>query len=166
MGPLPWRLAPRFTDLPLVFCDASKLTWGGLGVVLFATPSSEPICEARQVAPKDSHALELEAAVFGLEAAARVFPDRASALFCDNLDAVQRLVAAKQLGLACDPALATRFAGRDLAHLLAHAASINWVQGHGRCRGNALADETARAAARGESLTANGCHTISVKPNF
>lgn len=150
-GPLPAKLAVRFADRPLVFCDASRLQHGGLAAVLFADEHGEPATASRRVALAGSNELELQAALFALSEARRHFPDRPFALFSDNRDAVDRLNRAKTAGLAQDPALAALLATADLAPLLA-AVDICWVPGHASCRGNALADEGARMAA-GISLT-------------
>lgn len=145
-GPLPLRLAARFADCRLVFSDASQLRHGGLAAVLFAEADSEPLVATRRVALIGSNELELQAALLGLEQASLHFPGQPVALFSDNQDAVTRLGRAKALGLAQDNVLATRFAGLDIATLLADA-SICWVPGHSACRGNALADRHARLAA-------------------
>ncbi len=93
-----------------------------------------------------SNELELAAALFGLEEAQRQFPGEPAALFSDNQDAVVRLARAKAEGLAHDPALARMLAERGLASV-PECVSVCWVQGHATCRGNALADQHARAAA-------------------
>jgi ribonuclease HI len=46
--------------------------------------------------------------------------------------------------------LTSLFPDTDFDTLLRHA-ELSWVQGHGRCRGNALADEHARVAACGKN---------------
>jgi len=145
-GPLPPRLAGRFADCRLVFSDASQLRHGGLAAILFADADSEPLVATRTVPVIGSNELELQAALFGLEQAHLHFPGQAVALFSDNQDAVTRLGRAKAQGLVQDKGLAAMFAGLDIDTLLAHA-SINWVQGHAHCRGNALADRHARIAA-------------------
>ena len=145
-GPLPVRLMPGFGDLPLVFTDASRLRHGGLSVVLYADAASEPLAFARCVPLDGSNELELRAAVFGLEQADRLYPGLAFALFSDNIDAIKRLARAKALGSARDAELGERFPGLPLDAWLAQA-NLNWIKGHGACRGNALADAQARAAA-------------------
>ncbi|MBP5987628.1 MAG: hypothetical protein KA538_10660 [Azonexus sp.] len=145
-GPLPPKLAERHPSGPLVFSDASQLRHGGLAAVLFADASSEAQVATRTVPAIGSNELELQAAVFGLEQANRHFPGQPATLFSDNLDAVTRLDRAKALGSVQDAALLAMFAGLDIDTLLRHV-SLCWVQGHGRCRGNALADLHARSAA-------------------
>ena len=145
-APLPARLMPGFSDLPLVFTDASRLRHGGLSAVLYADAAGEPLTFARSVPLEGSNELELGAAVFGLEQADRLYPGMAFALFSDNLDAIRRLSRAKMLGCALDTELGERFPGQPLDAWLAQA-NLNWIKGHGACRGNALADAQARAAA-------------------
>lgn len=145
-APLPARLMPGFSDLPLVFTDASRLRHGGLSAVLYADAAGEPLSFARSVPLDGSNELELRAAVFGLEQADRLYPGMAFALFSDNLDAIRRLSRAKMLGCALDTELGERFPGQPLDAWLAQA-NLNWIKGHGTCRGNALADAQARAAA-------------------
>jgi ribonuclease HI len=146
VGPLPPRLAERHPGCRLVFSDASQLRHGGLAAVLFADADSEARVATRSVPASGSNELELQAALFALEQADLHFPGQPVALFSDNLDAVNRLAQAKALGMAQDAALVERFPGLDIDALLLNA-SVCWVQGHGRCRGNALADSHARAAA-------------------
>lgn len=145
-APLPARLMPGFSDLPLVFTDASRLRHGGLSAVLYADAAGEPLTFARSVPLEGSNELELGAAVFGLEQADRLYPGMAFALFSDNLDAIRRLARAKMLGSALDAELGERFPGQPLDAWLAQA-NLNWIKGHGTCRGNALADAQARVAA-------------------
>lgn len=145
-APLPARLMPGFSDLPLVFTDASRLRHGGLSAVLYADAAGEPLAFARSVPLDGSNELELRAAVFGLEQADRLYPGMAFALFSDNLDAIRRLSRAKMLGCALDTELGERFPGQPLDTWLAQA-NLNWIKGHGTCRGNALADAQARVAA-------------------
>lgn len=145
-APLPARLMPGFSDLPLVFTDASRLRHGGLSAVLYADAAGEPLTFARSVPLDGSNELELRAAVFGLEQADRLYPGMAFALFSDNLDAIRRLARAKMLGCALDTELGERFPGQPLDAWLAQA-NLNWIKGHGTCRGNALADAQARVAA-------------------
>jgi len=137
---------PGFSDLPLVFTDASRLRHGGLSAVLYADAAGEPLAFARSVPLDGSNELELRAAVFGLEQADRLYPGMAFALFSDNLDAIRRLARAKMLGSALDAELGERFPGQPLDTWLAQA-NLNWIKGHGTCRGNALADAQARVAA-------------------
>lgn len=145
-GPLPLRYAGRFDGQLLVFSDASLKRHGGLAAVLFAEPDGTPLIGTRTVPATGSNELELQAALFGLEEARRHFPGRRLTLFCDNRDAVSRLDRARALGLAQDPALAAMLAEREIADAL-DTAGVCWVQGHARCRGNALADQHAVAAA-------------------
>lgn len=145
-GPLPLRLAARFVDQLLVFSDASQKRHGGLAAVLFADPDAEPLVATRTVAPIGSNELELEAALFGLEQAREHFPGQALTLFSDNLDTVTRLSRSRSLGLGQDPELAGMLAAQDLTTTLERSAFC-WVQGHASCRGNALADQHAAAAA-------------------
>ena len=145
-APLPARLMPGFSDLPLVFTDASRLRHGGLSAVLYADAAGEPLTFTRSVPLDGSNELELRAAVFGLEQADRLYPGMAFALFSDNLDAIRRLARAKALGSAQDAELGKRFPGLPLDAWLAQA-NLHWIKGHGTCRGNALADAQARAAA-------------------
>lgn len=137
---------PGFSNLPLVFTDASRLRHGGLSVVLYADAASEPLAFARCVPLDGSNELELRAAVFGLEQADRLYPGLAFALFSDNIDAIKRLARAKAQGSARDTEMGERFPGLPLDAWLAQA-NLNWIKGHGACRGNALADAQARAAA-------------------
>ncbi|MCG2578558.1 hypothetical protein LZ012_16295 [Dechloromonas sp. XY25] len=150
-GPLPERLRLRFPEQGLVFTDASRLGHGGLAAVLYRTAEAPPQAFTRCVAPIGSNELELQAAIFGLEQAARLFAGQNFALFSDNQDAIARLTLCKQRGAAHDPQLAARFPEQDLDALL-QPATPSWIPGHGRCRGNALADQQARLAAGGELL--------------
>lgn len=145
-GPLPARLAGHHTGCRLLFSDASLQRHGGLAAVLFADAESEPLVATRSVPATGSNELELQAALFALELANRHYPEQPVTLFSDNSDAVTRLGRAKQLGMAQDETLVAMFAGQDIEALLRHAR-LCWVQGHGRCRGNALADAHARVAA-------------------
>jgi ribonuclease HI len=145
-GPLPPRLAERHTGCRLVFSDASQLRHGGLAAVLFADADAEALVATRSVPAIGSNELELQAALFALEQANRHFPGQPAALFSDNLDAVTRLGRAKALGSARESTLAERFPGTDIDALLL-MVDVCWIPGHGRCRGNALADLHARSAA-------------------
>lgn len=145
-GPLPAKLAARFPVGPWIFSDASKLHRGGLAAVLYRDDVSEPTVATCSVAPVGSNALELLAALFALSEAGRHFPGLGGTLFSDNRDAVDRLQRAKSHGLAADPELATLPEAAGLGELLARI-EICWVPGHAACRGNALADLHARAAA-------------------
>lgn len=145
-GPLPPRLAEHHTGCRLVFSDASQLRHGGLAAVLFADADAEALVATRSVPAIGSNELELQAALFALEQANRHFPGQPAALFSDNLDAVTRLGRAKALGSARDSTLAERFPGTDIDALLL-MVDVCWIPGHGRCRGNALADLHARSAA-------------------
>ena len=145
-GPLPEKLAARFAGHLLVFSDASCRRHGGLAAVLFDDHEGEPLVATRTVALDGSNELELSAAVFALEEAARRFPGRPPALFSDNSDAVARLTRAATLGLAQDATLQAMCVAPGVAAALA-GTSFCWVRGHGSCRGNALADLHAAAAA-------------------
>lgn len=149
-GPLPPRYGGRFDGCLLVFSDASLKRHGGLAAVLFDGDGTAPRVGTRSVPAAGSNELELQAALFGLAQARAHFPGRPLALFADNQDAVLRLERAKASGLAQDPALGRMWAalgGREgLAEMLADAA-LCWVKGHGKCRGNALADAHAATAA-------------------
>jgi ribonuclease HI len=145
-GPLPLRLAPLYAGQLLVFSDASQKRHGGLAAVLFATPESETVVRTRTVAIMGSNELELQAALFALEQAQELFPDRPLALFSDNQDAVVRLNRGKTLGLDQDPELRQHVAEINLGDMLANA-SICWIKGHSSCRGNILADQYAVEAA-------------------
>ena len=150
-GPLPDRLMADFAGCRLLFTDASRLRHGGLSVVLYADTASEPAVFTRSVALDGSNQLEMQAAVFGLEQASRLYPGQSLALFSDNRDALAWL-AAIQSSPASGPGefgAAAGLPGSDLHALLAHA-TLHWIKGHGRCRGNALADRHARLAAGGE----------------
>lgn len=149
-GPLPERLALRFPDQALLFTDASRLRHGGLAAVIYRSAEAQPEIFTRSVSLDGSNELELQAAVFGLQQAARLLPEQSFALFSDNQDAIVRLTRVKQSGAAQDRQLASLFPDTDCDTLLRHA-SLSWVQGHGRCRGNALADEQARLAACGKN---------------
>lgn len=148
-GPLPPRYAGRFDGRLLVFSDASLKRHGGLAAVLFDGDEEAPRVGTRSVPAAGSNELELQAALFGLAQARAHFPGRSLALFADNQDAVLRLERAKALGLAQDPALGGMWTAlgcdEDLAEALADAA-LCWVKGHGKCRGNALADAHAATA--------------------
>ena len=145
-GPLPERLALRFPDQALLFTDASRLRHGGLAAIIYRSADAEPDIFTRSVPLDGSNELELQAAIFGLQRAALLLPEQPFALFSDNQDAVVRLTRVKQSGAAQDPQLASLFPDTDFDTLLRHAV-LSWVQGHGRCRGNALADEWAHMAA-------------------
>lgn len=147
-GALPERLALRFADRALVFTDASRLRHGGLAAIIYRTADATPEIFTRSVPLDGSNELELQAALFGLEQAALRLPGQAFALFSDNQDAIVCLTRAKQPGALQDEQLGRRFPDANLHALLQHAAP-SWVQGHGRCRGNALADWHARLAAGG-----------------
>ena len=149
-GPLLDRLSLPFSGQLLVFTDASRQQHGGLAAVLYAPTEDQPRIATRSVPAIGSNELELQAAVFGLEQAAHHFPGTRAALFSDNQDAVNRLRRAKTTGSRQDPALCTSFPQHDLDSLLANI-SLNWIPGHARCRGNAVADEQARSAASGET---------------
>lgn len=145
-GPLPERLALRFPDQTLLFTDASRLRHGGLAAIIYRSADAEPEIFTRSVPLDGSNELELQAAIFGLQRAALLLPELPFALFSDNQDAVVRLTRVKQSGASQDQQLTSLFPDTDFDSLLRHA-SLSWVQGHGRCRGNALADANARSAA-------------------
>jgi ribonuclease HI len=145
-GPLPERLAQRFPDQALLFTDASRLRHGGLAAIIYRSADAEPEIFTRSVPLDGSNELELQAAIFGLQRAALLLPELPFALFSDNQDAVVRLTRVKQSGASQDQQLTSLFPDTDFDTLLRHA-ELSWVQGHGRCRGNALADEQARVAA-------------------
>lgn len=149
-GPLPERLAVRFPGHGLVFTDASRLRHGGLAVIIYPCANAAPEIVTRSVALDGSNELEMQAAIFGLQQAALRLPGLPFALFSDNQDAVVRLSRVKAMGAAQDLALRERFPEINLDAGLKHATPC-WVQGHGRCRGNALADGHARLAAGGEA---------------
>jgi len=145
-GPLPLKIAGQYDGLLLVFSDASAKGHGGLAAVLFDEPESEPIVVTRTVPSIGSNEMELQAALFGLLQAERLFPHRQLALFTDNSDAAIRLIRAKEQGLDQDQALAHLLPALDIRKSLAQA-SIRWIKGHSSCRGNTLADTYARNAA-------------------
>lgn len=154
VGPLPERLALRFAKQALLFTDASRLRQGGLGAALYRTTDDPGQTFTRSVALTGSNELELQAAVFGLQQAARCIPGMPFALFSDNQDAIVRLTRAKQLGAAQDEQLGRLFPDANLDALLQHATP-SWIPGHGTCRGNALADLQARLAAGGATPPGN-----------
>jgi ribonuclease HI len=145
-GPLPVKLSARFVGQLLVFSDASCKRHGGLAAVLFDDHAGEPVVATRTVAVDGSNELELKAAVFALEEAARRFPGRALALFSDNSDAIARLKRAGALGLTQDSTLSAMCSAPGVLDALA-TASFCWIPGHGTCRGNVLADSHAAVAA-------------------
>lgn len=145
--PLPLRLAPRYAAQLQVFSDASQNRHGGLAAVLFSTPDSEAVFRMRTVAMTGSNELEFQAALFALEQARLLFPERPLALFSDNQDAVIRLNQGKTANLEHDPELKQQLDQLDLGSTLANA-TICWIKGHGNCRGNILADQYAAEAAR------------------
>lgn len=149
VGPLTERLAPRFAHQALLFTDASRLRHGGLAAVLYRMADAPMQAFTHSVALTGSNELELQAAVFGLQQAFRNIPGIPFGLFSDNQDAISRLSRAKRLGAMQDSELGRRFPEADLDALLLHATP-HWVPGHGRCRGNAQADQYARLAAGGE----------------
>ena len=57
-APLPARLMPGFSDLPLVFTDASRLRHGGLSAVLYADAAGEPLTFTRSVPLDGSNELD------------------------------------------------------------------------------------------------------------
>ena len=130
-GPLPEKLAPQFAGLLLVFCDASRRRHGGLAVVIYDQPGGEALVSQRTVALAGSNELELAAARFALDEAETHFPGRLFALFSDNSDAIECLKHAQVTG-----------GEARLAKV-----RLQWIKGHATCRGNALADQHAAAAA-------------------
>lgn len=147
-GPLPRRLAGRFAGCPLVFSDASLKHLGGLAVVIFADPESEPQIATRTVPATGSNALELQAVLFALATARAEYPEQSLVLFSDNQDAVIRLNRALLEGLEQDDELARMLDDFDMAGAL-NKVEFVWIKGHGSCRGNSIADRhAAEAAAR------------------
>jgi len=140
-------MADRFASCRLIFCDASLKRHGGLAAIIFPSADGEPLVSTRTVPVTGSNELELQAALFGLQQGHYHFPGEPVALFSDNRDAVDRLGRAKTLGLDQDPALATMLEALGITAILDHATPC-WVQAHASCRGNALADQHASAAAR------------------
>ena len=147
IGPLPAKLTEQFAGQRLVFSDANRLQHGGLAAVLFEHSDTASHIATRSIPAGPSNELELRAAVFALQTASQVFAGAPFALFADNSDAIERLQQAQCRGSEHDGALQAMFPNDDLNALLA-PASLHWIKGHGRCRGNALADEQARLAAR------------------
>ena len=145
-GPLPDKIAGQFAGRLLVFSDASLKRQAAGAAVLFADQDSEPQVATRIFPAMGSNELELHAALFALWQVSQLFPAAAPALFSDNQDAVLRLQRAKVLGLTQDAALGLMLPELDLAAALA-SATLHWIPGHGSCRGNALADCHAAAAA-------------------
>lgn len=143
-GPLPEHKLQEFADLMLVFTDASRLRHGGLAAVIYPAADAEPETFTRTVALTGSNELELAAALFGLELTARHFPGRPFVLFSDNQDAIAWLTRA-QAGESQQTNTQTG-TPPELAAWLA-PGRLQWIKGHSRCRGNALADEHARLAA-------------------
>jgi ribonuclease HI len=143
---LPDHLAERFNGRIWLFTDASVKTRGGMAAVLHHPQDAIPIMHGETVARDASHALELKAALFGLEYAQRHYPEEPVVLFSDNRGAIERLARAKHEGLAQDRELQTMVACSGLIGLLPKA-DFQWIKGHGKCGGNAMADRQARAAA-------------------
>jgi ribonuclease HI len=139
-------MADRFADCRLIFCDASLKRHGGLAAIVFPSADGEPMVSTLTVAVTGSNELELQAALFGLQQGQLHFPGEPVVLFSDNRDAVDRLGRAKSLGLDQDPALAAMFEALGITAILDRATPC-WVQAHSTCRGNALADQHASAAA-------------------
>jgi ribonuclease HI len=139
-------MADRFANCRLIFCDASLKRHGGLAAVLFPSADGEPLVSTRTVPATGSNELELQAALFGLQQGQLHFPAEPIALFSDNRDAVDRLGRAKSQGLGQDPALAAMLEALGITTILEHATPC-WVRAHATCRGNALADRHASAAA-------------------
>lgn len=146
-GPLPLKFDAQYRDHVCVFSDASNKTQGGLAAVLFGTPDSVPVVATLGVPLVGSNEQELHAALFAMRLAGALFPGRPLALFTDNQDAATRLLRAQASGPAGDPGLGRIVPELDLAAILPHV-SIRWIKGHSTCRGNALADQYARTAAR------------------
>ncbi|MDE2441775.1 MAG: hypothetical protein KGP14_12190 [Betaproteobacteria bacterium] len=162
-GPLPERLLRRLSDHGLLFTDASRLRHGGLAAILYRTAHAEPEIFTCTVPAIGSNELELQAAVFGLAQAARLFAGQRFTLFSDNLDAITRLTRCKERGIAQDKQLASFFPSLVFEALL-QCAALSWIPGHGRCRGNALADQHARLAAEGEDVNSHEESRIFVLP--
>ena len=146
IGPLPAKLSEQFAGQRLVFSDASRQHHGGLAAVLFTEGNDASHIATLSVPLAGSNELELRAAVFALQTASIAFAGMPFALFSDNSDAIKRLQRAQGQGSASDAGLSQMFSGADLDTLLG-PVSLYWIKGHGRCRGNALADEQARRAA-------------------
>ncbi len=146
IGPLPAKLTEKFAGWRLVFSDASRQHHGGLAAVLFAEGNEASHVATCSIPLAGSNELELRAAVFALQTASVAFAGSPFALFSDNSDAIERLQRAQSQGSAQDAELSQMFLDTDLDTLLS-PATLYWIKGHGRCRGNALADEQARRAA-------------------
>jgi ribonuclease HI len=143
---LPNHLVEQFRGRIWLFTDASVRTRGGLAAVLHHPQEAAPRIRSDAVARGPSHALELRAALFGLEHAQRQYPDEPLVLFSDSQGAVERLTRAKQEGLSQDLELESMMKSSGLSELLSRA-DFQWIKGHGKCGGNAMADQHARAAA-------------------
>ena len=146
IGPLPARIEGRYVGQLLVFTDASNQRHGGLAAVLFDPEATEPLVEVCTIPSMGSNELELQALLFGLFQAERHFPARPLTLFSDNIDAVNRLLRAKALGIQQDEGLKAAFPGLNI-DLALTMADFCWIKGHSFCRGNTLADMHAREAA-------------------
>lgn len=143
---LPDHLAEKFNGRIWLFTDASVKTRGGMAAVLHHPQDAVPRMHSETVVRDASHALELKAALFGLEYAQRHYPEEPVVLFSDNQGAIERLARAKHEGLAQDRELQTMVTCSGLIELL-RKADFQWIKGHGKCGGNAMADRQARAAA-------------------
>lgn len=146
-GPLPLRFADRFAGHILVFSDASEKRHGGQAAVIFADADGEPQINSRTTPLIGSNEQELQAALFALHHAGAGFPDKPLALFCDNLDTVNRLQQAKMHGLGEDPELAQMLAEQQIIDGVLENTVITWIKAHATCRGNTLADHHAALAA-------------------
>lgn len=146
IGPLPARIEGRYAGQLLVFTDASKQKHGGLAALMFDPEVTEPLVETCSIPVMESNALELQALLFGLFQAERHFPARPLTVFSDNIDAVNRLLRAKKLGIKQDEGLKAVFPDLNI-DLALTIADFRWIKGHSSCRGNTLADMHAREAA-------------------
>ncbi len=146
IGPLPARIEGQYVGRLLVFTDASKQKHGGLAALMFDPEASEPLVETCSIPVMESNALELHALLFGLYQAERHFPARPLTVFSDNIDAVNRLLRAKELGIEQDEGLNAVFPDLNIDQALT-MADFRWIKGHSSCRGNTLADFYAREAA-------------------
>ena len=144
-GPLPDRIKDKYAQHILIFSDASLKTHGGLSAVIFPTPESSPLVFTRSIAGTTSNALELLALAFALEQSENLFPGQKRAFFSDNQDTISRFQTI-QSGNRQDFQL-TEFSGKYPPNLMKENIEFCWVKGHGKCRGNLIADYHARLAA-------------------
>lgn len=147
IGPLPAKFGSRFAGHVLVFSDASEKRHGGQAAVIFADETGEPQINSRTTPLIGSNEQELQAALFALHQAGTGFPGKPLALFCDNLDTVNRLQQAKMHGLGGDPELAQMLVDHQITGSILESSAITWIKAHATCRGNTLADHHAALAA-------------------